>query len=126
MPLDDLLSRQSKIGESRSSILNPLQWMTVILVGGLSSFVLGRADKWLVELMAVLLSVTFTIFAGAFVYFMIVEPGFLRSEDFVIMSRLIDENLFTPKMAERLINRDKAGKRTIKNASDLAGAKELA
>jgi len=105
--LDSLLSRQSNIGQSRSSVLNPLQWMTVIIVGGLASFVYGHAQDWLIILMAVLLSLTFALFAGGFIYFMLRQPDTLRSEDFVLASKMIDKDFFPPKIAKRLIAQEK-------------------
>jgi len=83
--LDKLLSDQANIGRSHSSVLNPLQWMTVILVSGLASFVFAHAPNWLIILMAVLLSSTFALFAVGFVYFMIREPGTLRSEMYALL-----------------------------------------
>ena len=105
--LESLLSKQSKIGQSRSSVLNPLQWMTVIIVGGLASFVYVSAAQWLIILMAVLLSSTFALFAGAFIYFMIREPGTLRSEDYSLAKHALDKGLFTPEIANRVLFREK-------------------
>jgi hypothetical protein len=85
LSFDKLLSNQANIGQSRSSILNPLQWMTVILVGGLASFFYAHAPEWLIVLMAVLLSLTFGLFALGFIYFMIREPGALRSENYALL-----------------------------------------
>ena len=113
--LDNLLSRQSNIGQSRSSVLNPLQWMTVIIVAGLASFVYAHAQSWLIILMAVLLSSTFILFAAAFVYFMIKEPGTLRSEDYSLAKHALDKGYFTPEIVRQLLSRDEgiqAGKST--------------
>jgi hypothetical protein len=55
---DNLLSEQANIGQSRSSVLNPPQWMVVIMVAGLTGFVFAHAPNWLIILMAVLLSAT--------------------------------------------------------------------
>src|SRR5258708_32596559 len=93
--LEKLLCSKSSIGQSRSSILNPIQWMTVILVGGLASFVFARAPTWLIILMAVLLSLTFALFAGGFIYFMIREPGTLRSEMYALLKGAMDRGYFT-------------------------------
>lgn len=121
--LNNLLSRQSNIGQSRSSVLNPLQWMIVIIVAGLASFVYAHAQSWLIVLMAVLLSSTFILFAAAFIYFMIKEPGTLCSEYYSLAKHALDRGYFTPEIAQQLLSRDEsiqAGKSiTVKDVSEL-------
>jgi hypothetical protein len=43
----DSIYKQAGIGQSRSSVLNPLQWMLVILVGGLALSLGLHAPSWL-------------------------------------------------------------------------------
>jgi hypothetical protein len=120
---DKLLGSQSSIGESRSSILNPLQWMTVILVGGLASFVFAHAPTWLIILMAVLLSLTFALFAAGFIYFMIREPGTLRSERYSLLKGAMDRGYFTAEVVARLAGQehkiDKGQDIEVKDAEDI-------
>jgi hypothetical protein len=122
-PLDKLLSQQTNIGHSRSSILNPLQWMTVIIVGGLASFVFAHAPNWLIILMAVLLSSTFALFAGGFIYFMIREPGTLRSEIYALLKGALDKGYFTAEVVAQLAgqeNKIRQGQEfEVRNARDL-------
>jgi hypothetical protein len=120
---DNLLSRQSNIGQSRSSILNPLQWMTVILVGGLATFVFAHAPAGLTILLAVLLSLTFVLFSVAFIYFMIREPGTLRSEMYALLKGAMDRGHFTPDVVALLAgqeNRIEKGQDIeVKDAEDI-------
>ncbi len=104
---DNLLSRGSSIGQSRSSALNPLQWMTVIIIGGLASFVFAHAPTWLIALMAILVGLTFALFASAYVYFMVRDPGALRSEDYSLAKHALDKGLFTPEIAKLVFVREK-------------------
>ncbi len=120
---DKLLSSQSSIGQSRSSILNPLQWMTVILVGGLASFVFAHAPAWLIILMAVLLSLTFALFAGGFIFFMIREPGTLRSEMYALLKGAMDRGYFTADVVALLAGQEHKIERgqdiEVKDAKDI-------
>jgi hypothetical protein len=124
--LDKLLSNQANIGQSRSSILNPLQWMTVILVGGLASFIYAHAPDWLIVLMAVLLSLTFGLFALGFIYFMIREPGALRSENYALLKVAMDKGYFTEETVAQLAGQERKiekGEAIIVNdADDIGGA----
>ena len=117
------MSSQSSIGQSRSSILNPLQWMTVILVGGLASFVFAHAPTWLIIPMAVLLSLTFALFAGGFIYFMIREPGTLRSEMYALLKGAMDRGYFTPDVVALLAGQEHRMERgqeiEVKDAEDI-------
>jgi hypothetical protein len=84
------LSRQSSIGQSRPSALNPLQWMTAILVGGLA-FV--RAPEWLIIELATLLGLNFALFAYAYLRFMHTKPEALRSEEHEYRMRALDQGV---------------------------------
>jgi hypothetical protein len=124
--LDKLLSNQSNIGQSRSSVLNPLQWMTVILVGGLASFVYAHAPSWLIILMAVLVSLTFVLFAVGFIYFMIREPGTLRSEMYALLKGAMDRGYFTADTVALLAGQEhkieKGQGIEVKDAKDIGEA----
>jgi hypothetical protein len=121
--LDKLLSNQANIGQSRSSILNPLQWMTVILVGGLASFIYAHAPGWLIVLMAVLLSLTFGLFALGFIYFMIREPGALRSENYALLKVAMDQGYFSEETVAQLAGQErkiaKGQSIVVKDADDI-------
>jgi hypothetical protein len=123
---DNLLSRQGSVGQSRSSVLNPLQWMTVIIIGGLASFVFEHAPSWLIIVMAILLCSTCALFAAAFVYFMMREPEALRSEDYSLAKHALDKGLFTGEIVQQILVREKEiqiGKGIrIKDAKELSEA----
>jgi Na+/H+-dicarboxylate symporter len=117
------LSQQAKIGQSRSSVLNPQQWMMVIMVAGLTSFVFARAPNWLIVLMAALLTSTFVLFAFGFIYFMVREPGTLRSEMYALLKAALDKVYFTADTVALLAGREsKIGRGegfSVENVKDL-------
>jgi len=94
LPLQQLF-RQAEIGQSRSSVLNPLQWMVVILLGGSTSLLAYHAPIWLIILCACLLVATFGLFCGAYVYFMIKDPAALRSEGYALSRYAMENKLLT-------------------------------
>jgi hypothetical protein len=98
------LNKQTNIGQSRSSVLNPLQWMLVILVIGLGSALGFHAPAWLVVLFAVLICATVAFIRAAFWYFMIREPSLLRSEDYSLAKHAMDKGLFTAELARQIYN----------------------
>jgi hypothetical protein len=104
-PLDQL-NKQTSIGQSRSSVLNPLQWMLVILVIGLGAVLGFRAQFWLVLLFAILICTTAGFILAAFWYLMIRELSSLRSEDYSLAKHAMDKGLFTEKLARQIYWRD--------------------
>jgi hypothetical protein len=87
-------------------VLNPLQWMLVIVVMGLGSVVGLRAPAWLVIVFAVLICVTVLFILAAFWYFMIREPSLLRSEDYSLAKHAMDKGLFPEEIANQILNRE--------------------
>jgi hypothetical protein len=122
---DKLLSKQANIGQSRTSVLNPLQWMVVIMVAGLTAFVFAHAPNWLIILMAVLLTSTFVLFAFGFLYFMVREPGTLRSEMYALLKAALDKGYFTADTVAVLAGRESTMAKGDRFAVDKAtGIKE--
>ncbi len=121
--IDKFLSQQASIGQSRSSVLNPLQWMVVIMVAGLTGFVFAHAPNWLIILMAVLLTSTFVLFAFGFIYFMVREPGTLRSEMYALLKAALDRGYFTADTVALLAGRESKIEKgegfAVDNAKDL-------
>jgi hypothetical protein len=117
------LYKQTNIGQSRSSVLNPLQWMLVILVIGLGSALGFHAPAWLILLFAVLIGGTVAFILAAFWYFMIREPSLLRSEDYSLAKHAMDKGLFTEQIAKQILNREEnmrsGGKIQIRNVQEL-------
>lgn len=93
------LLQQANIGQSRSSVLNPLQWMLVILVFGIAVCLLCHAPLWLVILFAVMLALLFVLSLVAFVYFARVNPDSLRSEHFSLSKLAIEKGLVGDSLA---------------------------
>lgn len=106
LPFGELF-RSADVGKSRSSVLNPLQWMLAILLAGIVSLLLARAPVWLVILLSIMLSATFSLFCVAFIYFMRTEPGALRSEDYSLARHAMDKGFLTPEVARRIQSRER-------------------
>ena len=84
------ISRLPQIGQSRSSIINPLQWTLAILLIGLLALSYENAPPWLVILFATLFALTVALIFGAFLYFMIRNPADLRSERYSFFKSALD------------------------------------
>jgi hypothetical protein len=93
------LLQQANIGQSRSSVLNPLQWMLVILVFGVVACLLCHAPLWLVILFAGMLALVFVLSLLAYVYFARVNPDSLRSEQFSLSKLAIEKGLVGDSLA---------------------------
>jgi hypothetical protein len=93
------LLQQANIGQSRSSVLNPLQWMLVILVFGLGICLLFHAPVWLVVLFAVMVALVLVLFLLAYLYFARVNPDALRSEQFSLSKLAIEKGLVGDSLA---------------------------
>lgn len=72
--------KDDKEGQARSSVLNPLQWMTGICIGGITSLLAAHAPNWILITLASMLASVFTIFLCAYLFFMLRAPDALRSE----------------------------------------------
>ena len=90
--LESLL-RQAQIGQSRSSVINPLQWTIVILLFAILATAVGRYPLWLPVTLVVLLVLIVGLFISAFVYFMAKNPDALRSERYSLVKTAIEKNL---------------------------------
>jgi hypothetical protein len=120
----ETIYKQTGIGQSRSSVLNPLQWMLVILIGGLSVVLFSsHTPPWLQVLFAALIGWNVLLITVAYCYFMIREPAILRSEDFSLARTAMDKGLFTAEIASHLLHREnqlKQGKGiSVKNLQEL-------
>jgi len=93
---------QAKIGQSRSSVLNPLQWTLAILIAGIVSLLMAHGPNWLTIVLAALLSTTCAVFLCAFLYFMVKDPDALRSEPFYLTKFAMDQRLITPALETAL------------------------
>jgi uncharacterized membrane protein YraQ (UPF0718 family) len=84
------LLRASQIGQSRSSIINPLQWTLVVLLFGILT-ALWHGPAWLLIFFVVVFSLVMALLLFAYVYFMLKNPDFLRSERFSLAKTAIEK-----------------------------------
>lgn len=92
-----LLSQATATG-ARSTVLQPLAWLSVILIIGTSILPVRDAPNWLVILYAVLLVVSVLTYIFSYVYFAIKSPDALRSEKFTLSKMAIEKNLIGDNM----------------------------
>lgn len=106
MPIEALraLLQHSQIGQARSSVLNPLQWMLVILVGGIISARLAQAPEWVTLMLGGLIVVVAILACAFYAYFALTNPDALRSEHYSLSKLAIEHGLIGDSltgMAER-------------------------
>lgn len=94
----DTLLRQADIGRSRSSVLNPLQWIMVIFIAGEGALSFAHAERWLIVTIGCLIVADFLLFAGAFIYFMLRDPAALRSEPYALSWHAMQKGFFSDRM----------------------------
>src|SRR2546430_16148156 len=83
----------AEIGQSRSSITNPLQWTMVILVGGILLMSLIGLPLWIITSLLCCLFVVLGLFVYAYLYFMHKAPDVLRSEHYHLSKMAIEHGL---------------------------------
>lgn len=88
-----LLARQTDIGQSRTSVLNPLQWTLVILLLGLGALIGVRASWWIIVGVSVGASLNLLLLFSAYIYFMFRNPDALRSEGFSLQKLALEKGL---------------------------------
>jgi hypothetical protein len=88
-----LLANQTAIGQSRSSVLNPLQWVLVILLLGLGILVMAKADSWIIIGVGVCAFLDLAVLFAAYLYFMFKDPAALRSEGFSLQKLALEKGL---------------------------------
>jgi hypothetical protein len=103
--LDSIL-KEAGIGQSRSSVLNPLQWLLVLLIAGLGIVLWSHAPPWLQVFFAVLIGWTVILITVAYCYFMVREPSILRSQDYSLAKHAMDKGLFTEGIARQILHRE--------------------
>ncbi|HEY1801461.1 MAG TPA: hypothetical protein VGG46_11055 [Terriglobales bacterium] len=83
----------AEIGQSRSSITNPLQWTLVILIGGIILFWCIKVPPFVTYILVGAFVVVFVIFVYTYLYFMHKQPDVLRSENFHLSKMAIEHGL---------------------------------
>lgn len=87
-----LLSQATATG-ARSTVLQPLSWLSVILTIGITILPARDAPDWLLILFSVLLVFCILTYIISYVYFAIKNPDALRSEKFTLSKMAIEKNL---------------------------------
>ena len=87
------LLQQSSIGQSRSSALNPLQWVLVILLTGVVICPLVNAPSWLLIILVGLTVGIVILIATSYVYFMLKNSDALRSEHYTLSKIALEKGL---------------------------------
>jgi hypothetical protein len=80
----------AQIGQSRSSITNPLQWVMVILLVAILSCAFARLPIWVIIFLLVCFGLVFSLFLYAYLHFMHTKPDVLRSEQFHLQKMAIE------------------------------------
>lgn len=86
--------QRADIGQSRTSALNPLQWMLIILVVGLFLSLLGKAPIWVLIVLLTLIVIVAVFLVYCYSYFMRNNPDALRSEKFLFSKLAIERGMY--------------------------------
>lgn len=87
------LLQQSKIGYSRTSALNPVQWIFVISTGSLLGSLGFHAPSWVLILFGSFSALTLVLFGFSFIFFVFKDPDALRSERYSLSKLAIEKGL---------------------------------
>ncbi len=83
----------AQIGRARSSVINPLQWTLVVLLFGLLVVLLLHGPTWLLAFFVVLFGLMMVLLIGSYIYFMVRNPDFLRSETYSLAKTAIEKQV---------------------------------
>lgn len=78
---------------SRSTALQPLVWLSALLIFGFLIALRYDLPTWGVVFLACLAAVAIVIFLGSYIYFMFKNPDALRSEKYTLSKMAIEKNL---------------------------------
>jgi hypothetical protein len=101
--LESSLLKLAQIGQSRSSVINPLQWTLVILLFGILALVGFRAPEWVLICFVGVFVVTFFLLGYAYVFFMYRNPAALRSEKYSLAQQFIERKLIGDSQSGTMI-----------------------
>lgn len=86
--------RQAQVGQSRSSVINPLQWTLVIVTAALLALTaIPHAPTGLIIGVACADGLVLLLIVAAYVFFMLKNPDALRSETYSLAKTAIDRKL---------------------------------
>jgi hypothetical protein len=87
------LINQANIGQSRSSVLNPIQWLLVILLAGTCLSLFLHSPLWLLTILAGGIVLALLLFLGAYIFFVRTNSDALRSESYSLTKLAIQNRL---------------------------------
>ena len=91
-PIFKSLLQQAQIAQSRSSVINPLQWALLILVVLLLALgAEARPPPWLLVGAAASLGLALLFLLAAYVYFAMTNPDSLRSESYSLVKTALEK-----------------------------------
>jgi uncharacterized membrane protein len=91
-PIFKSLLQQAQIAQSRSSVINPLQWALLILVVLLLALgAEARTPPWLLVGAAASLGLALLFLLAAYVYFAMTNPDSLRSESYSLVKTALEK-----------------------------------
>jgi hypothetical protein len=93
------LINQASIGQSRSSVLNPLQWLLVILIAGNCLSLSLHSPLWLLAILTGGIVLALLLFFGAYIYFGKTNSDALRSENYSLTKLAIQHRLIGDSLA---------------------------
>jgi hypothetical protein len=91
--LTGLFSASALLSGNRTTVLNTLGWMMLLLILGLIGCSTVGVPHWLIVLLAACLAIDFVVFIGAYIYFAITAPDYLRSENYSIQKLAIEKRV---------------------------------
>jgi hypothetical protein len=92
-PLFKTLRHFSEIGRSRTSSINPLQWVLVLLMFGLLAAIGVHGDVWILKFFVGSISIIVLLIVAAYIFFMVKDPDALRSETFSLAKTAIEKQM---------------------------------
>ncbi len=109
---------------SRSTALQPLSWLTGILISGLVIAPKWKAPNWVLILIAIMLGLTVALFLASYGYYALKKPDALRSERFTLSKMAIEKNLIGDNTTGLTEVADFGETTSLKVLPDKQGAKE--
>ncbi len=100
------LFQQSAIGQSRSSVLNPLQWLVALLLAATVSAAIFGTVLWFLILLSVLTTCGVVVTLGFYAYFARGNPDSLRSEHYSLSKMAIEKGLLGDNLTGLVIEGD--------------------
>jgi hypothetical protein len=99
----DSLLKLAQIGQSRSSVINPLQWTLVMLLIAILALAGIRVPTWMLIFFVCAFGGTLCLLFCAYLFFMFRNPAALRSEKFSLAQQVIDNRLLGDSVSGTII-----------------------